>query len=304
MHRALHRKNADELSLNVGRTLGVVDSRHLVRGSEPKFLLEVNLNMDAPNETPNPDQLLASAAKFLIEKGDNEAASVLLDCRVEHLGCSKPQAGPASLGVYLRGPNAAYEVLSIHDAWYDENGNWVYPVSDRVQWAFEAIMPHGFRLGRVDVRAEMVEIGTEWRTELTGLARGNNVHNQTNDSQAERIYNGLRFRSASEVLIAEALDRAGVMYFPLCKGRMNSGRNRVNREPDFLICHRGKWGILEVDGEPYHPPSRTVEDHTRDRLFKGHGVVVVEHFDAKHCYDFPDEVVKRCLGLLDNTRGV
>jgi hypothetical protein len=25
-------------------------------------------------------------------------------------------------------------------------------------------------------------------------------------------------------------------------------------------------GILEVDGEPFHPPSRTTADHTRDRI--------------------------------------
>jgi len=55
---------------------------------------------------------------------------------------------------------------------------------------------------------------------------------------------------------------------------------------------------LKVDGEPFHPPSRTVHDHTRDRLFKEHGIRVVEHFDASECFERPDDVVARFLKLL------
>lgn len=32
---------------------------------------------------PAPDELIASAAKFLIEGGDDEAASVILSCNVD-----------------------------------------------------------------------------------------------------------------------------------------------------------------------------------------------------------------------------
>ncbi len=72
----------------------------------------------------------------------------------------------------------------------------------------------------------------------------------------------------------------------------------MNREPDFLVCLGGKWGILEVDGEPFHPASRTVEDHERHRLFKQHGIRVVEHFDATKCYEAPQTVVKKFLEIL------
>jgi very-short-patch-repair endonuclease len=57
-------------------------------------------------------------------------------------------------------------------------------------------------------------------------------------------------------------------------------------------------GILEVDGEPFHPPTRTVQDHERDRLFRDHGIRVVEHFDASQCFEAPDKVVERFLRLL------
>ena len=64
------------------------------------------------------------------------------------------------------------------------------------------------------------------------------------------------------------------------------------------MCLNGKWGILEVDGAPFHPPSRTTEDHTRDRFFKHHGIKVVEHYDADQCRNFPKLVVDQFLRLL------
>ena len=64
------------------------------------------------------------------------------------------------------------------------------------------------------------------------------------------------------------------------------------------MCHEGKACILEVDGEPFHPPSRTAQDHERDRLFRAHGILVVEHFDARECYGRTDEVVRRFLEIL------
>lgn len=68
--------------------------------------------------------------------------------------------------------------------------------------------------------------------------------------------------------------------------------------PCSTVCHDGKWGILEVDGETFHPATRTVEDHARDRLFREHGILVVEHFDASECYNQADDVVARVLRLL------
>jgi hypothetical protein len=60
--------------------------------------------------------------------------------------------------------------------------------------------------------------------------------------------------------------------------------------------------VIGVNGEPFHPPTRTVEDHRRDRYFKEHGMPLVEHFDATECYNKPDDVVSRFLKLLENTR--
>ena len=89
-----------------------------------------------------------------------------------------------------------------------------------------------------------------------------------------------------------------MLFLPNCLARLTTAEGRKNKEPDFVICHQGRWGILEVDGEPYHPPSRTVDDHKRDRDFRAYGIKVVEHYDARECFQEPDRVVKQFLELL------
>lgn len=90
-----------------------------------------------------------------------------------------------------------------------------------------------------------------------------------------------------------------MLFLANCRARLGTTPlERKNREPDFLICDRARWGVLEVDGEPFHPPSRTVEDHERDRLFRSHGITTIEHFEATRCYKEPDSVVAEFLRLL------
>lgn len=118
------------------------------------------------------------------------------------------------------------------------------------------------------------------------------------DGVTTRTWEGLRFGSESERRIAAALDERGVMYMANCKTRLGRPNHRANRIPDFLICDGGKWGILEVDGEPFHPPSRKAQEDEKDRLLKTHGILVVEHFDATACYRTPETVVTTFLDIL------
>jgi hypothetical protein len=161
------------------------------------------------------------------------------------------------------------------------------------------VIPSNTRLADVFAQAGLIDIDLDpdWRTEMLEIARGHGVYNQA-ARDAPKSWRNLRFRSESEVRIAQALDRAGVLFLPNCMARVGAESERKNREPDFVVCAEGKWGILEVDGEPFHPPSRTVQDHERDRLFKGHGIRVVEHFDASRCFEQPDDVVRDFLRLL------
>jgi len=124
------------------------------------------------------------------------------------------------------------------------------------------------------------------------------LHNQALGANPLVWWNGLRFRSKTEVKIAEALENMNALFFPNCRGRVGPLGNRQNREPDFLVSYNGKWGILEVDGHSFHPPERSAAEHERDRLFHHHGVVWVQRFDATRCYNQPDSVVREFLELL------
>lgn len=245
---------------------------------------------DEPN-LPSPDELIASAAKFLIEGGDDEAASVLLACNTEVIRVTWTDHfdGRFTYGteVDLRGPRVAYDILS------NQQGS----IYEQVKSALGAILEHNGSLDSVKIRAERMAIAPEWRAELVEMARGNLVHNQAATAEKFRLWQNLRFRSQSEIRIAQALDKTGVIFFPLCMARVTSKNQRINLEPDFLICRGGKWGILEVDGEPFHPPERTAQEHERDRLFRGQRVLV-ERFNATRCYNDSDRVVADFLRIL------
>jgi hypothetical protein len=263
-------------------------------------------------EQPSNDQILASVVRFLIDGHEETAARVLLACTMEvqsrgrqWLSIEHNDFGYHHyFDVKLKGPRIAYDVLR----------NEKHAITIAVGQALVAVLSsiacvseYGdevFLPAYIETwvpAAEVINIDPNWRTDLLEIARGEGVNNQATVMSPDRIpktWNNLRFRSMAEVRIAEALDRAGAMFLPNCMARVTSKSGRRNREADFLVCYESKWGILEVDGEPFHPPSRTVEDHERDRLFRSHGVRVVEHFDATECYESSDDVVRRFLMIL------
>jgi hypothetical protein len=237
------------------------------------------------------DRILASAARFLVDGGEHDAANMLLACSLEVWESGDTWwAGDellSALHVSVSGPRSAYEALSDDESAIRESG----------ERALGAVLPANTYIRHFTAHATLIDIDPEWRTELQEIARGQGVHNQVASQPAPRTWRNLNFRSESEVRIAQALDQASVLFLPNCKARLGLS-DRWNREADFLVCSDGKWGILEVDGEPFHPPSRTVHDHERDRLFRSHGIRVVEHFDASECFERPQEVVAKFLRLL------
>jgi hypothetical protein len=129
----------------------------------------------------------------------------------------------------------------------------------------------------------------------------NNINNQGiqfYSNSTIHTWENLRFRSKTEIKIAEALDRTGVLFVPNSLARLNTAKGRENKEADFLICYKGKWGVLEVDG-PFHTAERRVEEQERERIFKINGIKVVERFDAKECYETPDKVVQKFFYLME-----
>lgn len=246
---------------------------------------------------PDMDVLTASAARFLIDGDEQDAARMLLACTLDIKASGdswysrEEEKTVYAYHVVLTGPRVAYDVLNDDD---NMLGQQIYA-------ALAAVLPWDVVVTRFTPRAELVDIDPDWRTELLEIARGLQINNQGTDYGANRrglTWNNMKFRSRSETKIARALDEAGTFFMPNCLARLGQKSNRRNREPDFLVCYEQKWGILEVDGEPFHPPSRTTQEQERDRLFKLHGIRVVEHFDASRCYRDPDGVVAEFLRLL------
>lgn len=237
------------------------------------------------------EQILASAVAYLIEGGDTHLAEQLAFCTVESVGTvhisDNGEVVEFYQGVYLRGPRAACDLINNQS-----------PERDLACNAFNAALPYGEHLSDLQVRATVHVPDANWRTELLELAKGNGVSNQASGAATDHLWQGFKFRSATEIRIAVALDRVGVLFFPLPKSRLSTPEGRRNREPDFLICDEGRWGILEVDGGPFHPPQRSAMEHQRDRLFLDHGVKVVQRFDATDCFATPDKVVADFCRIL------
>ncbi|MCY7275588.1 MAG: hypothetical protein LH702_18085 [Phormidesmis sp. CAN_BIN44] len=110
-------------------------------------------------------------------------------------------------------------------------------------------------------------------------------------------HDGLTFGSQSEVAIFKALEERQVLFFLLPLGvRYETGIHcKDRREPDFLVCYEGTWGILEVS---YHEPERYEKDEEKDAWFKKSGLLCVEHYTAEACYKGPKRVVEEFLSIL------
>lgn len=111
--------------------------------------------------------------------------------------------------------------------------------------------------------------------------------------------NGLPQYSHTEARIHSALERMGILFTQNAPVRLTVNGRRRTLQPDFLIIHKGRIGILEVDGAPFHPAERSAIEHRRDRSFKRSGIYVVERFDATDCYHTPTGVVEEFMQILE-----
>jgi hypothetical protein len=112
------------------------------------------------------------------------------------------------------------------------------------------------------------------------------------------LHEGLSFRSKTEIKLYEALVKRGLLILPLPLAVL--GRQRRYKEPDFVICYKGKCGILEIHGDKWHPPETAAQEHERRREFINLGVNIFEIFDAERCWRDPDGVVNDFLKAFAN----
>jgi very-short-patch-repair endonuclease len=110
-------------------------------------------------------------------------------------------------------------------------------------------------------------------------------------------WKGLTFRSWTELRLAKAFEDRGLLYIANARARVGIHPRRETRELDALVNVDGLWVGIEVDGEPFHPPSRSAHEHTRDRLFLIAGVVHVFRYDAREVYQQPEAVAAEIIAI-------
>jgi hypothetical protein len=114
---------------------------------------------------------------------------------------------------------------------------------------------------------------------------------------------GLRFRSAEELRVFEAFEEKQKGLPP--ELTISIGPNAVilvagkPMEVDLLITHRGRAGIVEVDG-PHHT-KRYAADASRDALLRDAGVSLIERIvvedttDPKELRTFVERFLQRLI---------
>ncbi len=239
---------------------------------------------------PTSDKLIASAASYLIEGQELYEASILLLSNLEISTGSEDYGTVSEVYVELLGSRTIHEVIQDQE----------HPATLAIRRAINAVLPSGYHLDTLTSHVEFSNFDSNWRSKLLEVIEGKLPLNQCLPIQDKPRYpwEHLFFRSPYEIAIAKALDDCKVLFLPNCMARFSSPnpRERKNREADFLICYDGKWGILEIDGETYHPIA--AKDHERDRLFKAYGIRVIERYTANQCLNNPKGVIQEFLDIL------
>src|SRR5262249_8657496 len=128
-------------------------------GEDEEMRSDAIANRETVGE-PSEEVLLASAARFRIDGGEEDAANVLLSCSLGYwesgdewwVGDERHHA----IHVKLTGPRAAYDILT-----KDE-----HPITKAVSRAISAVLPDATYIKHFTVHMERIAIDPGWRQEL------------------------------------------------------------------------------------------------------------------------------------------
>jgi hypothetical protein len=170
------------------------------------------------DEQQRDDQLLASAVTFLIDGGDEKAAMILLSCMLSYREqvYSVVKTRFIQKTITLAAPRACYDFLTAMDDHYHlppEEDDPELPagfaekvnICASIRKALHALTDTDVRFV---VKASLVQVTPPWRKELLAVLRGETVTNQGLPFSPKIpmvTWNNLRFRSQTEVRVAEAL---------------------------------------------------------------------------------------------------
>jgi len=253
------------------------------------------------------DALFADAMRRLIEVDDPHAASVLLSCTlfIERLETSSVGIDAV---VKLRAPVHIYEMAQAVDAYRElleyapgernSDAEAKARTISLVESAIRGAMPERVTVVDIQFAAEPADLddpGRAGRIENDGRKKGVEI----TTAEESRTSSTSQFGSRAHTQVASSLEKAGVLFIANCGARLGQ-LLREHRRFDFLVCQRGKWGILEID-QPHSSTERHKNGKPPEMLYLTHGIKVVQHFDATQCLENPDRVVKTFLFALEQS---
>lgn len=157
----------------------------------------------------------------------------------------------------------------------------------------------------VSFRVKHLELAENWKLQTRRLIAEASESNQgalTKKAfelagRSPIVYNEMTLGSQAEVRLAQEFENRRVLFFPRPLAvRADTGERYLDhQEPDFVVCHDGKWGVLEVSH--FSPESSQIDDEKADWLEKS-GVRTVFHFPVERCYIEPGAVVDEFLKAL------
>lgn len=242
------------------------------------------------------EKLHRTWVEILIRRDFAECAALIVDARLEFdEGYDYNEVVINGLYVYL--PIDNYQIVEMDSGIKTNLSNQFKLIARGHIWQDMSNFP-------IDYRIELLKVDENWQNTVKFLIKNSKDLNQglitekcfTKENKNTIIYNEMKFASKSEVRIAQELEKAKILFFPLPLAvKAETGNNyKDHREVDFLICHEGRWGILEV---AFHP-DRYEMDKEKDAWFKKSGVLCVEHYTAERCYNSPREVVNEFINIL------
>ncbi len=240
---------------------------------------------------------LFTASKLLANRGKDESAQLLanLDFKLTN---GTNEFHDKFLVLHASIPLDKYEQLRIE--FEKVEGFEAYKKLEEPYFAIAQVMDElGYFVRIIAFDAEKETAPNEWRSYFNNSTTNNQAIFNFND-RAKITFQGLNFRSKTEIKIYEALLKKGLLVMPLPVVVM--GVNEKYKEPDFVVCYKGKIGILEIHGGPYHPPETAAKEHERRREFTKLGVSVYEIFDSERCWQNPDSVVDDFIQAFTQAR--
>lgn len=249
--------------------------------------------MGNPLDEKELEILLFNTSQMLLARGHTQAAAMLTTLKFE-LSEGSNDFNDEFCVLHTKVPLTQYEYL--RERFEDSETRKEYrEIFSTIAGAMTEI---GHYIRFIACYLDLAQPSDDWRTDLNNAVSvfTSNQALFTFRNSAKIIHDGVNFRSKTEIRIFDTLVKRGVLVFPLPLAVM--GQTGRKLEPDFVVCHNGKAGILEIHGDKWHTPETAAKEHERRRDFLSLGINIFEIFDAQQCWNEPEKVVDEFLKLF------